>query len=122
MCSTSPMGATANATTDVLASRSVSGNNASSKNTQRSPKPWQICTLLPETKISESSPKRPCHKQLAISVYWDAVENYSLPGTDRLADRFARLDHYVGVAPDAADDVTATITHSRPGLSKRSAN
>ena len=42
-------------------------------------------------------------QQLAINAYWEAISNYSLPGTDRPADRFARLSHYVRV--DAVEDV-----------------
>lgn len=49
-------------------------------------------------------------QQLAINEYWSAFSNYSLPGTDRPADRFARLAHYVGLAPGASDTVSALAT------------
>ncbi|KAK5193313.1 hypothetical protein LTR99_006863 [Exophiala xenobiotica] len=49
-------------------------------------------------------------QQLAISEYWSAIANYSLPGTDRAADRFARLAHYHDVAPGATDLVSALAT------------
>ena len=46
-------------------------------------------------------------QQLAINDYWSTIANYSLPGTDRPADRFARLAHYIDVAPGATDLVSA---------------
>ena len=46
-------------------------------------------------------------QQIAISAYWQPISNYSLPGTDRPADRFARLSHYVDVAPRLHDMVAA---------------
>lgn len=49
-------------------------------------------------------------QQLAINEYWSSIANYSLPGTDRAADRFARLAHYVNVAPNATDYVAALAT------------
>ncbi|KIV78675.1 hypothetical protein PV11_06301 [Exophiala sideris] len=49
-------------------------------------------------------------QQLAINEYWSSIANFSLPGTDRPADRFARLAHYVDVAPGATDQVTALAT------------
>jgi penicillin V acylase-like amidase (Ntn superfamily) len=49
-------------------------------------------------------------QQLAINEYWSVIGNYSLPGTDRPADRFARLSHYVEMAPDAPDWVSALAT------------
>ncbi|KAK5198407.1 hypothetical protein LTR99_007342 [Exophiala xenobiotica] len=52
----------------------------------------------------------PFDQQLAIDAYWDPISNFSLPGTDRPADRFARLAHYNRVAPDSADMVSAVAT------------
>jgi penicillin V acylase-like amidase (Ntn superfamily) len=49
-------------------------------------------------------------EQLAISAYWGAISNYSLPGTDRPADRFARLAHYVTVIPGSKDAATAAAS------------
>ena len=49
-------------------------------------------------------------EQLAIDTYWAVVANVSLPGTDRAADRFARLSHYVRKAPDAKDALEALST------------
>jgi choloylglycine hydrolase len=49
-------------------------------------------------------------QQLAINEYWSTIANYSLPGTDRPADRFARLSHYVQVAPGSTDLVSALAT------------
>jgi len=49
-------------------------------------------------------------QQLAISQYWSPIANYSLPGTDRPADRFARLAHYIQVAPGSTDTVSALAT------------
>jgi choloylglycine hydrolase len=49
-------------------------------------------------------------QQLAINEYWSAISNVSLPGTDRAADRFARLSHYVKMAPGATDLVSALAT------------
>ncbi|KAJ9636482.1 uncharacterized protein PV06_01537 [Exophiala oligosperma] len=49
-------------------------------------------------------------QQLAINAYWSTISNYSLPGTDRPADRFARLSHYVSVAPGATDLVSGLAT------------
>ena len=48
--------------------------------------------------------------QLAINQYWSDIANVSLPGTDRPADRFARLAHYADVAPAGADWVSALAT------------
>lgn len=46
-------------------------------------------------------------KQLAINEYWSTIANYSLPGTDRPADRFARLAHYRTYIPEATDQTGA---------------
>ncbi|OAG44407.1 hypothetical protein AYO21_01403 [Fonsecaea monophora] len=48
--------------------------------------------------------------QLAINEYWADIANVSLPGTDRPADRFARLSHYVNVAPGSTDQTSAIST------------
>ncbi|KIW12784.1 hypothetical protein PV08_07971 [Exophiala spinifera] len=48
--------------------------------------------------------------QLAINQYWAPIANISLPGTDRPADRFARLAHYVDVGPGSRDLVSALAT------------
>ena len=47
-------------------------------------------------------------QQLAINAYWEPIANYSLPGTDRPADRFVRLSHYLDVAPHSKD-MTSSI-------------
>ncbi|KAI9680470.1 MAG: hypothetical protein M1817_003910 [Caeruleum heppii] len=49
-------------------------------------------------------------QQLAIDEYWRPIENSSLPGTDRPADRFARLSHYIRVAPTSDNEVLAVST------------
>ncbi len=49
-------------------------------------------------------------KQLAINEYWSTISNNSLPGTDRPADRFACLAHYVSVAPGTTDLVSGLAT------------
>lgn len=48
--------------------------------------------------------------QLAINDYWGSIANISLPGTDRAADRFARLSHYVDVAPGSTDQTSSIST------------
>ncbi|KAK5065367.1 hypothetical protein LTR84_001205 [Exophiala bonariae] len=48
--------------------------------------------------------------QIAINKYWAPISNSSLPGTDRPADRFARLAHYVSVAPASSEVVSALAT------------
>ena len=52
----------------------------------------------------------PYDQQLAIDQYWNQIGMYALPGTDRPADRFARLAYYVRVASDSLEDVTAVST------------
>ncbi|KIW13644.1 hypothetical protein PV08_08835 [Exophiala spinifera] len=47
------------------------------------------------------------NKQLAINAYWEEIANYSLPGTARPADRFARLSFYNRYIPPANDSATA---------------
>lgn len=49
-------------------------------------------------------------KQLAINEYWAPISNQSLPGTDRPADRFARLSHYMSLVPGATERVSALAT------------
>ncbi|KAL6718681.1 hypothetical protein ACLMJK_002915 [Lecanora helva] len=46
-------------------------------------------------------------QQIAIQAYWDPISNYSLPGTDRPADRHARLSYYSSTVPDASDEASA---------------
>ncbi|KAI1615908.1 choloylglycine hydrolase [Exophiala viscosa] len=46
-------------------------------------------------------------QQLAINDYWSPISNSSLPGTDRPADRFARLSHYRAYVPVATDMISA---------------
>jgi len=49
----------------------------------------------------------PYEQQLAIDEYWGPISNFSLPGTDTPADRFARLSHYNRVVSNSTDEVTA---------------
>ncbi|KAK4691575.1 hypothetical protein P7C71_g5450, partial [Lecanoromycetidae sp. Uapishka_2] len=46
-------------------------------------------------------------QQLAIDNYWAPVANVTLPGTDRPADRFARLSYYSRTVPNSTDYVSA---------------
>lgn len=49
-------------------------------------------------------------QQLAINAYWqDVGPEAMLPGTSRAADRFVRAFYYVGVAPQTAEQMLATV-------------
>ncbi|KEF55606.1 uncharacterized protein A1O9_08356 [Exophiala aquamarina CBS 119918] len=49
-------------------------------------------------------------QQLALDSYWLGMQNITLPGTDRPADRFARLAHYARVAAPVRGPVRALAT------------
>lgn len=52
----------------------------------------------------------PFDEQLALDSYWLSMQNVTLPGTDRPADRFARLTHYARLAKPANSPAEALAT------------
>ncbi|CAI4218229.1 unnamed protein product [Parascedosporium putredinis] len=63
------------------------------------------CFHSSEYDVVTNEPTYP--EQLAINTYWEPISNWTLPGSARPADRFARLSHYNQYVPGANDSETA---------------
>jgi choloylglycine hydrolase len=62
-----------------------------------------------EFQIMTNSP--PYEQQLALAAYWKAIGgSVMLPGTNRAADRFARMSYYINAAEQTGDPRLAVAT------------